>query len=143
MEFVDVGSASSPAAPLTQPQAVTGGAQNGISNTAKVKIATVMDQSSDIEVALLEHAEMLKLRQRYVTKMGDYPMEREEVTDGQLSAFKRWIDLGHVPAVDFGIWGPHGARTERRLRFTSHVLVGGTWKIMEVPGPDCLETWQQ
>eukprot|EP00971_Amphidinium_carterae_P298460 5930282-Amphidinium_carterae.1 len=75
--------------------------------------------------------------------MGDYPMEREEVTDGQLSAFKRWLDLGHVPSADFGIWGPHGARTERRLRFTSHVMVGGAWKMMEVPGPDCLETWQQ
>eukprot|EP00971_Amphidinium_carterae_P290634 5771456-Amphidinium_carterae.1 len=57
---------------------------------AKVKIATVLDQSSDIEVTMLDHAELLKLRQRYVTKMGDYPMEREEVTDSQLSAFKRW-----------------------------------------------------
>eukprot|EP00971_Amphidinium_carterae_P282519 5608744-Amphidinium_carterae.1 len=68
MEFAGVGSAASPAAPMAQPQMAMSGYHSGVANLAKVKIATVMDQSSDIEVALLEHAELLKLRQRYVTK---------------------------------------------------------------------------
>eukprot|EP00971_Amphidinium_carterae_P131689 2608264-Amphidinium_carterae.2 len=46
-----------------------------------------MDQSSDIEVALLKHAEMLQLRQRYVTKMGDYP--------GSIWAMSRRWTLGY------------------------------------------------
>eukprot|EP00971_Amphidinium_carterae_P145203 2877079-Amphidinium_carterae.1 len=81
MEFVDVGLAGSPVVPAPQ-QLVSGGQMSSITGMAKVKIATVLDQSSNIEVPMLDHAELLKLRQRYVTKMGDYPMEREDVTDG-------------------------------------------------------------
>ena len=108
----------------------------------KIRISTVLDQASDAEVASLSGDELANLRRRYVVVRGDHPVPRMDVTDTQLSAFQRWVTSGRCPATDFGVWGPHGARIERRLKFTNHVLdVGGRWRTAELSGPDCFDTW--
>ena len=54
----------------------------------KVKVSTVLEQASDVEVAMLSHGDLIALCRHFVTKTGGDPMERETVTDTQLSALK-------------------------------------------------------
>ena len=65
------------------------------------------------------------------------------MTDGQLSALDFRVLVGQTPYADFGVWGPYGARLERRLKFTHHMMgADGMWKTIEMPGADSLNTWR-
>ncbi len=110
----------------------------------KIKLSHVIDQAKEQEVPLLGEAELRGLRRAYDMIYRDVPLEGVEVTDVQLSALKYLVDNGLTPYADFGVWGPYGARAERRMRFTSHYLDSeGMWHTSEVPGPDCLENWRK
>lgn len=111
-------------------------------NVVKIKIATVMDQASDMEVGLLPEDLIREKRKNYRVLMGDAPIEQADITDVQLSAFVYQTATGAPPYCDFGVWGPYGARIERRLRFRAHHLsADGKWATTEVPGADSLDTW--
>ena len=111
--------------------------------TVKVKLCQVIDQGLDQEVPLLTAPEIADMRKRYLATFGDPPLQRAEVTDAQLTALHFKTSQGLAPYADFGVWGPHGARLERRLRFTSHVMSpDGTWRTVELPGADSLDTWR-
>eukprot|EP00971_Amphidinium_carterae_P319839 6357487-Amphidinium_carterae.1 len=68
---------------------------------------------------MLPHSDLFELHKNYVMILGDAPLEKEDVTDAQLSALKRWVETSFAPAVDFGVWTAHGARLERRLKFSA------------------------
>eukprot|EP00435_Cladocopium_sp_Y103_P032411 s1532_g8.t1 len=51
----------------------------------KIKLSQVIDQACDLEVEQMDHKLLLACRQRYVVIEGDAPIEREEVTDAQLT----------------------------------------------------------
>ena len=110
----------------------------------KVKLSTVIDQGTDQEVTMLPAETLTNMRRRYITAFGDEPLQRAEVTDTQLTALNFKCEQGVAPYADFGVWGPHGARLERKMRFTSHVVSpDGTWRTVEMPGADCLDTWRE
>ncbi len=45
--------------------------------------------------------------------------------------------MGLVPYVDFSIFGPHGARAERKQCFQQNVFIHSVneWRLKEFPGP--------
>jgi hypothetical protein len=87
---------------------------------------------------------LTQLRRNIEVLMGDAPGDDLEVTDSQLSAIVAVIANGAPPYCDFGVWGRHGARLERRLKFRAHFMTSsGQWITQEVPGADCLDTWAE
>ena len=48
------------------------------------------------------------MRAQFVVSEGDSPLEKEEVTDAQLSCFHHKWQSGQAPVVDMGVWGPQG-----------------------------------
>ena len=108
----------------------------------RIRISTVMNQASDMEVDLLGAAELADKRRNYKTIMGDNPRDECEATDVQLSAFSRVNQAGLNPVADFGVWGPFGERTERVLKFKTFVQGVDGYKMAELPGAGNLEAWQ-
>lgn len=111
---------------------------------SRVRVATVLDQASDREVELLPPAELMEFRRVYRQHTGDAPLEDEEVTDAQLSALAQVVRAGGAPYADFGVWGPHGSRIAKQLRFTQHFLnAEGQWSSRELKGPDNFAAWER
>ena len=142
MEIIDCIPPPAPAHPPPSSQAVLPLATEVSVLTVKVKLSQVIDQASDQEISLQPSAKLDIMRKRYIDLFGAPPRQSFEVSDSQLTALQWKMDAGLAPYADFGVWGPHGARMERRLRFTSrHVLPDGTWRTVELPGADCMQTW--
>ena len=91
----------------------------------------------------MPHEELLRLRQQFMQAEGDNPLEREEVTDAQLSALHAKVTQNLAPYVDMGVWGPFGERIARTMKFTAQVLKDGQWKAVELPGAANWPTWEE
>jgi len=108
----------------------------------RIKISTIMDQGSDMEVDMLSATEITARRRVWFVAQGDHPREMQEVTDEQLSALSRILEAGLNPKIDMGIWGPHGERIERINKFRSWISApDGGGRYVEVPGAACLDQW--
>ena len=70
-------------------------------------------------------------------------MEKEEVTDAQLSCLHYKLQSGQTPFIDMGVWGPHGDRIARAMRFVSQQWRDGPWKAVELPGATNLDAWEE
>ena len=109
----------------------------------KIKVSSILDQSSDREVIRWSREELNFLRSRYRSLEGEDPMKSEEVTDDQMSVLCELTKVGIAPFADFGVWKPFGQRHAKTLKFTSHFLDHtGAWRCKEIPGPDCFATWE-
>ena len=138
---------------IASPQAAPGGGPAAVPQTStavtppasgiKIKLSTVIDQGSDQEVLQHSPSELMDRRRQYTLAYGDVPEERRELSDAQLSAFGRRLEEGSSIYCDFGVWGPHGARLERRLKFMTTTFCDGKWQKVELPGPRDLNTWLQ
>ena len=107
-------------------------AESGLS--LKVKVSSILDQSSDREVERLSREELNLLRSGYRSVEGEDPMKSEEVTDHQLSILGPLTRVGIAPYADFGVWQPFGQRAAKNLKFTSHFLDHiGAWRCKEIP----------
>jgi len=75
-------------------------------------------------------------------KFGD-PLPEKEPTNDQIAALHtRVVTLGLEPYADFSLLTPFGRRMARTLRHRSFVQQqDGTFKPVEVPGPECMATW--
>jgi len=109
----------------------------------KVKLAQVIDQALDVEVPMMSADEITTARRRFLLSEGDAPLETEEITDMQLSALKAKITiLRAAPFVDMGVWGPHGDRRARAMRFTAtRAGPNGTTVTIELPGAPNITEW--
>ena len=108
-----------------------------------VKMAHVIDQSSADEVPPLDQKTIDGLQQELHEKLEGEPLESEEFSDSQLTAFKRKVDAGQSPACDYAVLGPYGSRIERRMKFQATLKnTDGTERVLEIAGPDCLDTWE-
>ena len=124
-----------PRAPSSQPVVSTG---------LKIKLSQVIGQASDQEVMVLPASDIILARRRYKELGGEAPLVKAEVTDAQLSALAFRVREGPAPYADFGVWGPHGARIERRLKFTAYMMMpGGAMRSLEMPGAESLSTWRE
>ena len=108
-----------------------------------VKVAHVLDQSSADELTPLDEKTVDALRGELHATLGGEPLESEEFTDNQLTAFKRRLDAGLSPACDYAVLGPYGSRLERRMKFMGTLKdPSGHERTVEISGPDSLDTWE-
>ena len=97
----------------------------------------------EVEVPMLPEEKLKDLRAACEVKFGDAPTENSEVTDAQLIVPKYLVDPGLPPYADFSVWGPFGARQERRMKFKARLLDNhGHWIQVEILGPCSIEAWQ-
>ncbi len=101
-----------------------------------------MNQGSDTEVEMLQPAVLKELRDRYSQAHGDPPLPEKDVTDEQLTAVVRTVEMGFNPYFDFGVWGPHGERSARQMKFVHQIQSpDGRTRTVEIPGASCLDAW--
>jgi hypothetical protein len=110
----------------------------------KIKLNNVIDGADESEALAATKSQINEWYDTYRTiKQGD-PLEAREPTPDQLAALhQRIIVLGMEPYADFSLLTPFGRRMAKVLRHRSWLLQeDGTYKPIEVPGPECLETWE-
>ena len=83
--------------------------------------------------------EFMNHQSKFVDMTGVAPVEKEEVTDAQLSCLRAKVELGQAPFVEMGSTGTHGDRTARAMKFTSQMLKDGQGKALELPGASALQ----
>ena len=111
---------------------------------AKVRIAQTLNQAIDQEVAMLPESKLADLRKYFIDVIGDEPLQRVDATDAQLTALSFVVECGLAPYADFGVFGPHGTRQEKRMRFAQHFQdTTGKWRAVEQVGPPNIEVWRQ
>ena len=111
---------------------------------AKVRIAQTLNQAIDQDVAMLPESKLAELRRYFVEVIGDEPLQRIDATDAQLTALSFVVECGLPPYADFGVFGPHGTRQEKRMRFAQNFQdTTGKWRAVEQAGPPNIEAWRQ
>ena len=81
----------------------------------KVKVSSIMDQSSDLEIERAPPEKLRVLRARFRSLEVEDPMKSEEVTDDQLSVMSALVKAGVAPYADLGcgaIWSTHSQEFE-------------------------------
>ena len=142
MDPVDVGVPPVAASVAVEPRSKMARTDTWLS--LKIKVSSILDQSSDREVIRCSREELSFLRSRCRSLEGEDPMKSKEVTDDQLSVLCELTKVGIAPFADFGVWKPlaNGMRTRSSLRLTSSTTQepGGAKKSQ---GPtDCFATWE-
>ena len=133
LDPVDVGAPPAAASSGGELKIKAARTESGLS--LKVKVSSILDQSSVREVERWSREELNVLRSRYRSLEGEDPMKAEEVTDDQLSVLCATTKAGIAPYADFGVWKPFGQRATKSLKFTSHFLDHtGAWRWQRDPG---------
>jgi len=108
----------------------------------KIKISTILDQTSDAEAPALNEADVLSAFERYASRIGGTPPPDEEVTGDQLSALQSLVKARLVPYADFALFGPYGLRIRRKLVLSGLIIsTDGILKQVELKGPPLLQDW--
>ena len=133
-----------PPQPVMDPnlvQAIAKGSKETAGNA--VRVAHVLDQAFREEMEPLDEDIVNKCRQELHARLEGEPLEAEEFSDSQLTAFKRRVDSGGSPACDYGVLGPYGCRIVRRMNFRTVIKDQmGHERTIEVAGPDTVDTWE-
>lgn len=111
-----------------------------------IKLSSVVDQGFAVEkeVAPMTEDEFNEYYKVYRDKMGNDPRPEEDITIEQLTGLRALFRSGAAPYVDLSIWGPFGARTQRRLKMAGVTLGSdGTIQQVQMPGPPNVESWQE
>ena len=130
--------ASSTTAPATDTSTATAGAG------MKVCLGTALTQATTQETPLLPESDLRRLRNVSVQVEEDGPMALLDASGAQITAlwFTAEQDVNHC--ADFGVFGPHWLRAERRQKFQLQTMdAGGRWHASEQPGPSCIESWRE
>lgn len=134
-------SAASSAAPLSQVQLPPPPAVPKTSSEI-IKLSTVVDQGNAGEIVLLDEAKFVEGLSNYHKRFDGPPGDEEEPTDEQYTAVVHLFKVGRSPYVDFAVFGPHGDRTARKLRFHGMVPNGeGGVRMKEIYGPSTFTSW--
>ena len=114
------------------------------SSTAKIKLSVVLDQAKDQEVPMLTEEALVTARKRWTSIHDEPPLRASDPTDAQLTALNFVVQAGLAPYADFALWGPFGARHEKRMRFTARLMDGaGSWVAKEIAGPSSIDSWRE
>ena len=109
----------------------------------KVKLSQIINQGIDQDVPMMNEEGLMVLRKKYIEVSGDEPLATIDASDAQLTALQFVVSNGLAPYTDFAVWGPHGARQERRMRFAQNFMdTSGKWRAVEQGGPANLEVWR-
>ena len=116
LDPVDVG--APPVATSSGGESKTKAARTESGLSLKVKVSSILDQSSDREVECWSREELNLLRSRYRSVEGEDPMKSEEVTDDQLSVLGALTRVGIAPYADFGVWKPFRTSSSPHISLT-------------------------
>ena len=99
----------SPPNPVAPPAA-----PSSSSDTRKVKLSSVINQSDDLEVAILDDAAIHQAYANYRKRIGALPPADQELSSEQLSSLHSLFSSGRAPYCDMAVWGPYHHRLRRR-----------------------------
>ena len=110
----------------------------------RIKISEVADCTRSDEVPVVDLGEVDEMLSRYRRLKHREPKPEEDPTMDQLACLKDLLKPPNPSSyVDFGIWGPHGLRTQRALKHEGLVLASdGTLVRRETKGPPDFMTWK-
>ena len=111
-----------------------------------VKMSTVIAQSSDQEVGIIDAAKLRTCYTNYQNIFGQMPPPGSELTSEQLSGLDALLTDPNqpVPYLDYSVWGPHHHRLEKRMKLQGQVFDGaGKLRPVEIAGPPTPEVWQE
>ena len=111
----------------------------------KLKLSQIISQVDETEIEPLSESDVLVMFARYETLFGkgQRPPSNREPTAEQLAALRSLLNSQQVPYCDFAIYGPHGTRITRKLKFSGLVLnKNGELVQSEIYGPSSLEAWK-
>ena len=102
----------------------------------RLKTANVLDQADDSEIPVIEPKRVRALLDGYkADNDGEEAGEEEEPTGEQFAALDNKLTCDVAPYADFAVFRPFGARLQRAVKFTIHVLnPRGTWSPKETAG---------
>ena len=108
-----------------------------------IKASQVFDQALRYEVQPITPEELRTMRRRWFTVKKRDPPPHLDMSDTQLSVLQRLNEVDHnLLAFDMGVWGPYGARRERRNQLAAQVKnADGFWITRGIPGAMNLEDW--
>eukprot|EP00971_Amphidinium_carterae_P339884 6477937-Amphidinium_carterae.1 len=70
------------------------------------------------------------------------PHEDCDPSVDQISAYRQAMADGTLPYADFSVFGPHGDRLSKKLKFAAFKFgADGTWTREELPGPPDFQSW--
>ena len=130
--------ASPPAVPVAPPPVPLASPQEG----EKHKISEVLDQIDDTPFLQLPADSVAKMREFHRNVTGGDPPDHERPSAEQLSALAHRINSGKAPFADFAVFGPHGRRQTKLLRFTAQVFVHGELVTRQLRGPGSFQGWR-
>ena len=128
LDPVDVGTPVVPSQPA-ESKAAKSSRSDGLS--LKVKVSSILDQSSDREVERGTREDLNALRSRFRSLEGEDPMKAEDVTDDQLSVLAAITKAGVTPYADFGVWKPFGPGCQE---LEVHVTLPGSHGCLALQG---------
>jgi hypothetical protein len=114
-----------------------------ITRQVLVKMSNLIDPSDETEFSAATPNHLRRWYENYKSlKHGDPLVEKEPSPDQLAAMHTRVVSLGMEPYADFSLLTPYGRRMAKVLRHRSWVLQeDGTYRPMEVPGPDSFEIW--
>ena len=123
----------------SQPQGKPGG---GLKENV-LKMSSLLDQADESELHPASREQVLNWQQGYLQVMGAPPQEEEDVTDQQLAALNKRVNLqGMAPYVDFSVWLPFGRRAMKSQKFRTYFPLGdGSYLMKDLPGPQNFQQW--
>ena len=111
----------------------------------KFKLCQVLSQIDDTEIELLSEKELLAAYGRYEVLFGkgQRPPTDRDPTVEQLSAVQALLKSCQTPYADFAVFGPHGTRIFKKLKFQGLTLnKAGELVQSELYGPPTLAVWK-
>ena len=129
----------SPPNPVAPPAA-----PSSSSDTRKVKLSSVINQSDDLEVAILDDAAIHQAYANYRKRIGALPPADQELSSEQLSSLHSLFSSGRAPYCDMAVWGPYHHRLQKKIRLKG-VRLSSQGEIIpvEICGPADFESWRE
>jgi hypothetical protein len=106
-------------------------------------MSNLIDPADETEISAAPSNHLKKWYDNYKALKHGEPLVEKEPSPDQLAAMHtRVVAMGMEPYADFSLLTPFGRRMAKVLRHRSWVLQeDGTYKPMEVPGPESFEIW--
>ncbi|MDE0916350.1 MAG: hypothetical protein OSB57_14335 [Planctomycetota bacterium] len=113
-------------------------------NLPTVKIAYILDQKCSDEVTYVPHEEQNKMLKRYKDIVGRKPHPDVACTPEQLTALAHVVATHRPPFADFGVWGPHGVRIQKKNSMKGLLMTrDGSFIEAELFGPPSYGQWEE
>ena len=111
-----------------------------------VKLSATISQSAEQECSILEPDRLKEAYANYNTVFRQMPPPGEELTAEQLTGLDALLkDVSQpVPYLDFGVWGPHHHRLEKKIKLQGSTFDSqGRLRHIELLGPENPDKWHE